>query len=198
MKSYPLQVPTNKDRIYDQFLAIINFLIYENDNGNIKLSPLTNKELSVLAAIMYYNDKYRKLPQPERSEYIMSTDVRKKIRNKLGLKANHLNNIIARLKQKYYLGQPVLDNALLAPTLDIYLDSDISIEFKLNYAELPKEPESTNPKPSKEVRSKSRESEQPISDDGQVYGIEDGEDTEGRGQSIRPGDSPDDSHKFIR
>ena len=198
MKSYPLQVPTNKNKIYDQFLAIINFLIYENDKGNTKLSPLTNKELSVLAAVMYYNDKYRKLPQPERSEYIMSTDVRKKIRNKLGLKANHLNNIIARLKQKYYLGQPVLNNAQLASTLDIYLDSDISIEFKLNYAELPKESESTNPEPSEEVRSRSRESEQPISDDGQVYGIEDGEDTEGRGQSIRPGDSPDDSHKFIR
>ena len=69
MKSYPLQVPTNKDKIYNQFLAIINFLIYENDKSTTKLSPLTNKELSVLAAVMYYNDKYRRLPQPERSEY---------------------------------------------------------------------------------------------------------------------------------
>ena len=198
MKSYPLQVPTNKDKIYNQFLAIINFLIYENDKSTTKLSPLTNKELSVLAAVMYYNDKYRRLPQPERSEYIMSTDVRKKIRNKLGLKANHLNNIIARLKQKYYLGQPVLSNSQLASTLDIYLDSDISIEFKLNYAKLSKESKSSNTKPSEEVRPRSRESKQPTSDDGQVYSIKDGKDTEGRGQSIRPGDSPDDPHKFIR
>jgi len=198
MKSYPLQVPTSKDKIYDQFLAIINFLIYEKDKSSAKLSPLTNKELSVLAAVMYYNDKYRKLPQPERSEYIMSTDVRKKIRYKLGLKANHLNNIIARLKQKYYLGQPVLSNAQLASTLDIYLDDDISIEFKLNYAKLPKESKSSNTKLSEEVRPRSRESEQPASNDGQVYSIKDGEDTEGRGQSIRSGDSPDDSHKLIR
>lgn len=198
MKSYPLQVPTNKDRIYDQFLAIINFLIYEDDKGNAKLSPLTNKELSVLAAVMYYNDKYRNLPQPERSEYIMSTDVRKKIRNKLGLKANHLNNIIARLRQKYYLGQAILKNAQLASTLDIYLDNDISIEFKLNYAELPKEPESSNPEPIEEVQPETRESEQLVSDDGPVYSSEDGEDTEGGGQPIRPGDSPDDTYNSVR
>ena len=197
MKSYPLQVPTNKDRIYDQFLTIINFLIYENDKGNAKLSPLTNKELSVLAAVMYYNDKYRKLPQPERSEYIMSTDVRKKIRTKLGLKANHLNNIIARLKQKHYLGQPVLDNAQLAPTLDIYLDTDLSIEFKLSYAELPEESTSPDPEPVEEVQPETRESEQLTVDDGQVYSSEDGGDTEGGGQSVRSGDSADDSHNSV-
>lgn len=198
MKSYPLQVPTNKDRIYDQFLAIINFLIYENDKGNAKLSPLTNKELSVLAAIMYYNDRYRKLPQPERSEYIMSTDVRRKIRNKLDLKANHLNNIIARLKQKYYLGQPILNNAQLASTLDIYLDDDISIEFKLSYAELPEESTSPDPEPIEEIQSETRESEQPSSDDGQIHSSEDGGDTEGGGQPVRPGNSPDDSHNSVR
>lgn len=198
MKSYPLQVPTNKDRIYDQFLAIINFLIYENDKGNAKLSPLTNKELSVLAAIMYYNDRYRKLPQPERSEYIMSTDVRRKIRNKLDLKANHLNNIIARLKQKYYLGQPILNNAQLASTLDIYLDDDISIEFKLSYAELPEESTSPDPEPIEEIQSETRESEQPSSDDGQIHSSEDGGDTERGGQSVRPGNSPDDSHNSVR
>ncbi len=198
MKSYPLQVPTNKDKIYDQFLAIINFLIYEEDKGSTKLSPLTNKELSALAAVMYYNDKYRKLPQPERSEYIMSTDIRKKIRSRLGLKANHLNNIIARLKQKYYLGEPVLNNSQLASTLDIYLDTDISIEFKLNYAELPKKSENSNTESSREVRSNSGESEQPISNDGQVYSSEDGGDTEGGGQSVRSGDSSDNSHRPIR
>ncbi len=194
MTSYPLQVPTSKDRIYDQFLAIINFLIYEVDKGNTKLSPLTNKELSVLAAVMYYNDRYRKLPQPERSEYIMSTDVRKKIRTKLNLKANHLNNIIARLKQKYYLGAPVLNNSQLASTLDIYLDNDISIEFKLNYAELPEEPETTDREFSEEIQLEPRESEELTIDGGEVHSGEVGGDTEGGGQSVRSGDSLDDTH----
>ena len=145
MKSYPLQVPTNKDRIYDQFLTIINFLIYENDKGNAKLSPLTNKELSVLAAVMYYNDKY----------------------------------------------------AQLAPTLDIYLDTDLSIEFKLSYAELPEESTSPDPEPIEEVQPETRESEQLTVDDGQVYSSEDGGDTEGGGQSVRSGDSADDSHNSV-
>tara|TARA_R110000751_G_scaffold1232_3_gene4721 strand:+ start:206 stop:844 length:639 start_codon:yes stop_codon:yes gene_type:complete len=195
MTSYPLQVPTSKDRIYNQFLAIINFLIYEVDKDTTKPSPLTNKELSVLAAIMYYNDRYRKLPQPERSEYIMSTDIRKKIRVKLELKANHLNNIIARLKQKYYLGAPVLNNSQLAPTLDIYLDNNISIEFKLNYAE---EPRAVDRKPVKKVQSKPRKSKEPASNGGEIYSGKTGGDKEGGGQPVRPGDSPDSTHKLIR
>jgi len=194
MKSYPLQVPTNKDRIYDQFLAIINFLVYEVDGAVTKASPLTNKELSVLASIMYYNDKYRNLPQPERSEYIMSTDIRRKIREKLDLKANHLNNIIARLKQKNYLGKPVLKDSQLSPVLDIYLDDDISIEFKLNYAELPKEPETVDREPIPEIQLEPRPSKQFASDDGKIYSIKNVGDQEGGGQSVRPGDSPDDSH----
>ena len=102
MQSYPLQVPTDKERVYNQFLTIVNFLIYEINENTIEISPLTNKELEVLASIMYYNDKYRNLPNPERAEYIMSSDIRKKIRDRLNLQANHLNNIVARLRQKYY------------------------------------------------------------------------------------------------
>ena len=143
---------------------------------------------------MYYNDKYRNLPQPERSEYIMSTDIRRKIREKLDLKANHLNNIIARLKQKNYLGKPVLKDSQLSPVLDIYLDDDISIEFKLNYAELPKEPETVDRAPIPEIQPEPRQSKQFASDDGKIYSIKNVGDQEGGGQSVRPGDSPDDSH----
>lgn len=179
MQVYPLQVPTDKDRIYDQFLTIVNFLIYEVKGNQTVSSPLTNKELMVLGAIMFYNDKYRNLPQPERAEYIMGTDIRRKIRDRLELKANHLNNVIARLKQKYYLGQPVLQNSTLSPALDIYLDSDLSIEFKLNYEALTESPAPTNREPVEEVFDTEGQDYESPEFDGEVYDDEDWGDPEG-------------------
>lgn len=136
MIKYPLVVPTSKEKIYVQFLTIMNFLFTERDKeGNQVRSPLTNKELDVLASMMYYNDRYRNLPPKERAEYLMSTDVRKRIRAKLDIKANHLNNVLARLKTKFYMGQPVIDNNTLAETLNVYLDGNTVIEFNLQYTE---------------------------------------------------------------
>lgn len=173
MQSYPLKVPTDKERVYNQFLTIVNFLIYEINENTVEISPLTNKELEVLASIMYYNDKYRNLPNPERAEYIMSSDIRKKIRDRLNLQANHLNNIVARLRQKYYLGYPLLQNTELSPALDIYLDSNISIEFKLIYENNPKEAGKVNRGSIQEVSYTEREDDETFSDD---WGFHYGED----------------------
>ena len=173
MQSYPLQVPTDKERVYDQFLAIVNFLIYEIKDQPVS-SPLTNKELEVLASLMYYNSKYRNLPNPERSEYIMSTDIRKKIRERLDLQANHLNNIIARLKQKYYLGYALLNGSQLSPALDIYLDSNISIEFKLIY-ENSEETTTANRDFSQETSPNQGEDNEAVDDD---WGFHYGDDIE--------------------
>ena len=179
MQVYPLQVPTDKDRIYDQFLTIVNFLIYEVKDTQTVSSPLTNKELMVLGAIMFYNDKYRNLPQPERAEYIMGTDIRRKIRDRLELKANHLNNVIARLKQKYYLGEPVLQNSTLSASLDVYLDSDLSIEFKLNYEIVTQKPASTDREPVQEILDTEGQDSEPPKFDREVYDEEAWGDTEG-------------------
>ena len=173
MQSYPLKVPTDKERVYNQFLTIVNFLIYEINENTVEISPLTNKELEVLASIMYYNDKYRNLPNPERAEYIMSSDIRKKIRDRLNLQANHLNNIVARLRQKYYLGYPLLQNTELSPALDIYLDSNISIEFKLIYENNPEETAEVNRRSIQEVSYTEREDDETSSDD---WGFHYGED----------------------
>jgi len=136
MIKYPLVVPTSKEKIYVQFLTIMNFLFTERDKeGNQVRSPLTNKELDVLASMMYYNDRYRNLPPKERAEYLMSTDVRKRIRAKLDIKANHLNNVLARLKNKFYMGLPVIEHNALSSTLNVYLDDNTVIEFNLHYTE---------------------------------------------------------------
>lgn len=157
---YPLRVPTSKDKIYNQFLRIVNFLVYEKDTeGDVQRSPLTNKELDVLASMMYYNDRYRNLPPAERAEYIMSSDIRKRIRAKLDIKANHLNNVISRLKTKYYMGAPILDDGKLCQPLSIYLDSDTTIEFSLSYEEPTAKPDKPAEEPSRKVRLKVRESE---------------------------------------
>jgi hypothetical protein len=160
MQSYPLKVPTDKERVYNQFLTIVNFLIYEINENTV-------------ASIMYYNDKYRNLPNPERAEYIMSSDIRKKIRDRLNLQANHLNNIVARLRQKYYLGYPLLQNTELSPALDIYLDSNISIEFKLIYENNPEEAGKVNRGSIQEVSYTEREDNETSSDD---WGFHYGED----------------------
>tara|TARA_R100000654_G_C2681065_1_gene127287 strand:+ start:336 stop:866 length:531 start_codon:yes stop_codon:yes gene_type:complete len=157
---YPLKVPTSKDKIYNQFLRIVNFLVYEKDTeGDVQRSPLTNKELDVLASMMYYNDRYRNLPPVERAEYIMSSDIRKRIRAKLDIKANHLNNVISRLKTKYYMGAPILDDGKLCQSLNIYLDSDTTIEFSLSYEEPTPKPDRPAEEPSRKVQLKVRQSE---------------------------------------
>jgi len=156
---YPLRVPTTKDKIYGQFLRIVNFLIYEKDSEeSVQRSPLTNKELDVLASMMYYNDRYRNLPPAERAEYIMSSDIRKRIRAKLDIKANHLNNVISRLKSKYYMGAPILDDGKLCQALNIYLDDDTTIEFNLSYEEPAKIPDRTAEESSGKVQLKVRQS----------------------------------------
>ena len=155
---YPLKVPTSKDKIYNQFLRIVNFLVYEKDSkGDVQRSPLTKKELDVLASMMYYNDRYRNLPPAERAEYIMSSDIRKRIRAKLDIKANHLNNVISRLKSKYYMGAPILDDGKLCQPLNIYLDSDTTIEFSLSYEEPTPEPDRIVEEPSRKVQLKVRQ-----------------------------------------
>ena len=157
---YPLKVPTSKDKIYGQFLRIINFLIYDlNQDGSPERSPLTNKELDVLASMMYYNDRYRNLPDIERAEYIMSSEIRKRIRAKLDIKANHLNNVISRLKTKYYMGYPILEDNKLSAPLNIYLDQDTTIEFNLIYEEPAQSSDRTNNPPSQKVQLRLRQSE---------------------------------------
>jgi hypothetical protein len=171
---YPLKVPTSKDKIYIQFLRIVNFLIYDkSESGEINRSPLTNKELDVLASMMYYNDKYRKLPEKERAEYIMSSDVRKKIRSKVGIKANHLNNVISRLKTKNYMGASILEEGKICQALNIYLDEDTTVEFNLSYEQEKtnqpvQETDRVDRESSKKVQLKVREGEGSVSDDGDV------------------------------
>ena len=157
---YPLKVPTSKDKIYNQFLRIVNFLVYEKDTkGDVQRSPLTNKELDVLASMMYYNERYRNRPPAERAEYRMSSDIRKRIRAKLEIKANHLNNIISRLKSKYYMGAPILDDGKLCQPLNIYLDNDTTIEFSLSYEESTPKPDRVVEEPGRKVQLKVRQSQ---------------------------------------
>lgn len=170
---YPLVIPTNGEKVYVQFLTIVNFLVTEADKEGVHSSnPLTQKELQVLAALLKYNAKYRNLPNKERFEYIMSTDVRRKIRTELDIKANHLNNVIARLKTKYYAGSPILLEGEISSYLTLYIDTNLTIEFNLEH-ESPKQKTSrVDQTTGTEVQSEVRQSEELTLISREVHGNE--------------------------
>ena len=121
--------------------------------------------------MMYYNDKYRNLPPEERADYIMSSDIRKRIRAKLDIKANHLNNILSRLKTKLYMGTSILKEGKLCDALNIYLDEDTTIEFNLEYEKAKQsidKPDRVIEKPSGKLQLKVRQSQRAAGQSGGV------------------------------
>jgi hypothetical protein len=98
MKKKVLSLPTNKDKIYRQILALLNFLL-----------EITPQEREVLAELIKLNNEYEALPPKKRAKFILSTDMRKETRELLEIEEKHYNNIVARLKKKTFLGNPIMD-----------------------------------------------------------------------------------------
>lgn len=98
-----ISLPTNKNKIYRQILAFMNFML-----------NITPQERDVLAELIRLDNEYAALPQDKRGKFILSTDMRKEIREELEIEEKQFNVIISRLKKKLLFNKPLLgdDNSI--------------------------------------------------------------------------------------
>lgn len=131
-----ISLPTNQNKIYKQILAFMNFML-----------NLTPQERDVLAEIIRLDNEYAALPEEKRAKFILSTDMRKEMRELVKIEEKQFNVIISRLKKKLLFNKPLIDdNNLLHQELRYKPDADgFKIEVNLVMTETPSIP-TTAPK----------------------------------------------------
>ena len=130
-----ISLPTNQNKIYKQILAFMNFML-----------NLTPQERDVLAELIRLDNEYAALPEDKRAKFILSTDMRKEIRDLVKIEEKQFNVIISRLKKKLLFNKPLIDdNNLLHQELRYKPDQDgFRIEVNLVMTSTP----TTAPAPS--------------------------------------------------
>jgi hypothetical protein len=114
MKKQVFGVETNDSQIYRQLLTFLNFSI-----------EATKQEREVLAELVRLNHDYEGLPPDKRAKFILSTDMRKEVRELLDIEEKQFNTILSRLKKKTFMGTPIFDeNNAILPTLLIKPDDE--------------------------------------------------------------------------
>lgn len=109
-----ISLPTNSNKIYRQVLAFMNFML-----------NLTPQERDVLAELVSLNNEYEALPEDKRAKFILSTDVRKEIREDLDIPEKQFNVIISKLRKKTMFGKPLInENNVLHSELQFKPDND--------------------------------------------------------------------------
>jgi len=109
-----ISLPTNSTKIYRQVLAFMNFML-----------NLTPQERDVLAELVSLNNEYEALPEDKRAKFILSTDVRKEIREGLDIPEKQFNVIISKLRKKTMFGKPLInENNVLHSELQFKPDND--------------------------------------------------------------------------
>lgn len=128
MKKHIINIPTDNSRIYKQILSFMNFLM-----------GATPQERDVIAELIVLNHEYQALPADKRAKFILSTDMRKEVREKLGIEEKQYNGLISRLKKTQYMGSPVLDaDGILTPGLLFKPDSEgLEIQIKMSMSKQP-------------------------------------------------------------
>lgn len=123
-----ISLPTNQNKIYKQILAFMNFML-----------NLTPQERDVLAELIRLDNEYSALPEDKRAKFILSTDMRKEIRDLVKIEEKQFNVIISRLKKKLLFNKPLIDdNNLLHQELRYKPDQDgFRIEVNLVMAATP-------------------------------------------------------------
>ena len=117
-----ISLPSNPSKIYKQILAFMNFML-----------NLTPQERDVLAEIIRLDNEYSMLPEDKRAKFILSTDMRKEIRDLVKTEEKQFNVLISRLKKKLLFNRPLLDdNNILHPELRYKPDSE-GFKIEINF-----------------------------------------------------------------
>lgn len=150
-----ISLPTNQNKIYKQILAFMNFML-----------NLTPQERDVLAELIRLDNEYAALPEDKRAKFILSTDMRKEIRELVKIEEKQFNVIISRLKKKLLFNKPLLDDKnLLHQELRYKPDSDgFRIEVNLVMTSAPTTAPTQSLNETLEEQMVEKQSEQPAND----------------------------------
>lgn len=122
MQRKVISLPTDDSKFYRQILAFMNFML-----------GLTPQERDVLAEIIKLDNEYEALPEDKRAKFILSTDMRKEIRELLEIEEKQFNVILSRLKKKTFGPKLILDeNNVLHKDLKFKPDSE-GFRFEVNF-----------------------------------------------------------------
>jgi len=117
---------------------------------------LTPQERDVLAELISLNNEYEALPEEKRAKFILSTDVRKEIREDLGIAEKQFNVIISKLRKKTMFNKPLIDDKnILHPELRYKPDTD-GYRIEVNLVMTANPPKEEKPKEKVKIKEEKK------------------------------------------
>jgi len=117
MRKIPIK--TNKNKFYRQFLELFRSLPPFNE--------LRSREIDVLSEIMVQNNKYSNIQSSTRSLVIFSTEVRKEMRDNIGVSEEIFNNNLSGLRKRKLLTS---GNRLIPFLESILFEKEFILQFE--------------------------------------------------------------------
>lgn len=114
-----IPIVTTENKFFRQYLELLNPIL-----------KLRGKELDVLAELMYYNYKFKDIPEEHRWKLIFDYDTKTKIRTKLDLSDASMNNNLSALRKKKIIHANRVRSAFL-----VYPSAEFKLNFKFNVQE---------------------------------------------------------------
>jgi hypothetical protein len=112
-------IPTTKDKYFRQGLEIIRHIP--------PLNKLSNRELDVLAYLLYYDYEYRDIQADLREKLVFDYTIRVAIRDSIGVSEAVLNNLLTSIRKK-----GIIKGKKIIPKIDLNPDTpDIIFKFKI-------------------------------------------------------------------
>lgn len=112
-------IPTTKDKYFRQGLEIIRHIP--------PLNKLSNRELDVLAYLLYYDHEYRDIQADLREKLVFDYTIRVAIRDSIGVSEAVLNNLLTSIRKK-----GIIKGKKIIPKIDLNPDTpDIIFKFKI-------------------------------------------------------------------
>lgn len=116
-----IRISTIKEKFFLQYVTLL-----------YPFHKMREKQIQVLAQLMYYNDKYKHLEEEVREKMLFDSDTKAKIRQSLKMSEGSFNNNMSELRKK----KAIIDNAL-APMWRVYLDgTPKKLTFDFNITDL--------------------------------------------------------------
>ena len=125
-----IEIKTSKEKFFLEYLILkkpVIDSILKKLSGN-KKATLSDKPMRVLSQLLYYNDKYKHIPDSDRHQYLFSREVKEMICENLDMKEHHLNIYISQLR-----GLGVLEKKKIRSLFVIFADDrSLTFTFTLN------------------------------------------------------------------
>jgi len=115
-----LTIATDERKFFRQFLEILSSIP--------PLNKLRNRELDILAAMMYYNYLYKDLDDDIRGRVLNSKATKKDVREMLGMSQDVYNNNMSIIRRTGMIEK----SGRLANALQVFPGTTYKIEFNFN------------------------------------------------------------------